>query len=99
MAAWHRSRRADFGLRALGSGLCVTAWLAVQRLVSLHVEPQSAGLFAYALAFAGFICASAGSAMTILGAHLFDEVEVSARWQYRPPEARSHDVAGRRRDP
>lgn len=83
MAAWHRSRRADLGLRALGLGLCAVAYLAIARLVAMAQPPQSAGALAYALAAGGFISADAGSAMALLGNHLFDEIEVSSRWQHR----------------
>lgn len=86
MAAWHRSRRADIGLRAIGLGLCAAAYLALARLAAIAQPPQSASTLAFALAAVGFLAASVGSAMTLLGHHLFDEVEVSARWQHRLPD-------------
>jgi hypothetical protein len=86
MAAWHRSRRADLGLRALGLGLCAVAYFAIARLVALAQPAQAAGALSFALAAIGFMSASAGSAMTFLGNHLFDEIEVSSRWQHRAPE-------------
>lgn len=81
MAAWHRARRADIGLRALGSGMCGLAGLAAQRLLGLSVPPHPPGLPAVALATLAFLGASAGSALLLLGAHLFDRIEVSARWR------------------
>jgi hypothetical protein len=83
MAAWHRSRRADLGLRACGLGLCAVAYLAIARLVAVAQPPQSPGALAFALAAVGFLGASAGGAMALFGSHLFDEVEISARWQHR----------------
>jgi hypothetical protein len=84
MAAWHRSRRADLGLRALGLGLCVVAYLAISRVVAISQPTQAAGGLAFALAAVGFVSTSAGSAMTLLGKHLFDEIEISLRWQHCP---------------
>lgn len=84
MAAWHRSWRADLGLRASGLLLCGIAYTAISRLCAMHIPPQTAGALAYALAAIGFLCASAGSAMVMLGHHLFDEIEVSERWRPRP---------------
>ncbi|WP_347090994.1 hypothetical protein [Sphingomonas parapaucimobilis] len=42
---------------------------------------RAGGLAGYALATAGFLFASLGSALAIMGEHLFDEVQVSARWR------------------
>ncbi|KQU58810.1 hypothetical protein ASG67_16920 [Sphingomonas sp. Leaf339] len=92
MTAWHRSRRADLGLRASGLLLCAIAYTAVLRLSAMHISSQNAGAFAYAFAAICFLGASAGSALVMLGHHLFDEIEVSERWQPRsrdtflPPE-------------
>ena len=84
MVAWHRSRRADIVLRATGLLLCWVSYTVISRLVAMHVPPQKAGVLAYGIAAVGFMAASAGSALTILGHHLFDEIEVSARWRGRP---------------
>lgn len=84
MAAWHRSRRADIVLRASGLLLCWVSYTAIARLITMHIPPQKAGVPAYGIAAVGFMAASAGSALTILGHHLFDEIEVSARWRGRP---------------
>ena len=84
MAVWHRSRRADLGLRAAGLLFCWSSYEAVARLVAMNTPPQTAGIAAFALAAVGFIGASGGSAFLLLGSHLFDEVDVSARWRPRP---------------
>lgn len=83
MTAWYRSRRADLGLRASGLLLCGIAYTAVSRLSAMHISPQTAGVFAYAFAAIGFLTASAGSALVLVGRHLFDEIEVSERWRPR----------------
>ena len=80
MAAWHRSRRADMGLRAAGVLLCCLSYAAFARLMAMRTPPQTADAVAYLLAAIGFTAASIGSAMLLLGNHLFDKVEVSARW-------------------
>jgi hypothetical protein len=84
MAAWLRSWRLDLGLRASGLLSCGIAYAAIARLVAMQVPSGSASAAAYGLATIGFLAASAGSAMVMLGHHLFDEVEVSARWRPRP---------------
>ncbi len=81
MAAWHRTRRADIALRALGSGCCGIAAIAAQRLAGVSHPPHAPSLLAFVLATLAFTGASAGSALLLLGAHLFDRVEVSARWR------------------
>lgn len=81
MVAWHRSRQADLGLRALGLMSWTMAYFAVRTLVAMRISPQSAGALAYGLATIGFLGASAGSALAFMGNHLFDEIEVSSRWR------------------
>ncbi|WP_287977205.1 hypothetical protein [Sphingomonas sp.] len=83
---WHRSRRADLGLRAGGLCLLLIAGLAWRRLIALHIASGGADAFAFLLALIAFLSASLGSAATLLGGHLFDEVEVSARWRRAGPD-------------
>ena len=84
MAAWHRSRRADLALRALGLLFCSIAYSAISQLCALLISPQTIGALAYSLAMIGFLAASGGSVLVMLGHHLFDEIEVSERWRRRP---------------
>jgi hypothetical protein len=81
MAVWHRSWKADIGLRLLGLVGCGVAWAALSHLFAMRPPARSPGVFAYALAAIGFVSASAGAALTLLGHHLFDEIEVSSRWR------------------
>lgn len=87
MRGWHHDWRTDIGMRAGGVALCGAAWLAVRTLAHLRFPslPASPGPLAFALAFAGFVTASAGTAMLALGHHLFDQVEVSERWRPHRP--------------
>ncbi len=88
MAAWHRSRRADLGLRASGLLVCGTAYTALSRLCAMPLSPDTVDALAFALAAIGLLAASAGSAMAALGHHLFDQIALSERWQ-----PRSQDVS------
>ena len=83
MIAWHRSGTTDIGLRTIGILLCVVAYLAISHLIALRPPPpeQATGAESFVLAAVGFLCASVGSAVTCLGNHLFDQVEISARWR------------------
>ena len=80
---WHRTRGADVALRVAGLILCWAAYAIFGRLMALPVAFRASGVAAYALALAGFVGASAGSALALYGKHLFDEIEVSARWRHR----------------
>jgi hypothetical protein len=94
MAAWHRSWRVDLGLRAAGLLLCGVALLAMRHLCAVQVHPQPAGVIAFGLAAAAFLGASGGSAMLILGGHLFEEVEVSERWRAKPDTSFAFPAGG-----
>ncbi|MFV0623393.1 hypothetical protein ACBY01_05175 [Sphingomonas sp. ac-8] len=82
MASWHRSRRADLGLRASGLLLWGAAYAAFAQLVALRLPPHGEGALGYGLAALGFVAASAGGVLTMLGSHLFDKGQASARWQH-----------------
>ena len=73
--------RQGLALRLLGVGLCVLAWRMIVYLMAMAGHGGRAGLAGYALATAGFFFASLGGALAIMGEHLFDEVQVSARWR------------------
>lgn len=76
-----------FGLLLLALGVLATRYLfhMVHMLPRHEASPAEMGLAAIS-----FMSLSAGAALTSLGAHIFDEVEISARWARRPvryPEA------------
>ncbi|MFD1951211.1 hypothetical protein ACFSGX_10590 [Sphingomonas arantia] len=86
MAAWHRSKQADIGLRVAGLALWGVAYAALTLLEAL-AKPTLHGptaLLAIALAATLFLCASTGAALITLGNHLFDRITVSGRWQRLP---------------
>lgn len=81
MAARVRTGWEGLALRLLGIGLCVLAWRMIAHLVAIAGHGGRATLTGYALAMLGFMAGSLGSALTLLGGHVFDEVPVSARWR------------------
>ena len=70
--------RTDLSLRASGVLLLAIAVTALHLLARLN--PQTSAL-AIPLATIGFLCASAGAMLAIVGHHIHDRVEISARWQ------------------
>jgi hypothetical protein len=80
MVAWHRSWKADIGLRLLGLLCGAVAGVMFSHLFAMRL-PRAPGVLAYAMAATGFVSASASAALTLLGHHLFDEIEVSSRWR------------------
>lgn len=78
--------RWNIGLRLVGMALIGIAAAAISWMYSLvHADGDDPVTFlGYLLALIGFISASVGSALLFLGTHIFDEVEVSARWKPRP---------------
>jgi hypothetical protein len=86
---WHEETVAKLGLRAAGLVLLAFAYWAgtalFHRFAGSLVHPP----LEYLLALVTFVCASVGSAMTIMGHHLFDQVEVSSRWVRLPPPTES----------
>lgn len=85
MAARHRSWKLDWGLRVLGLICCGIAYAAISHLCAMRPFCRTPAPLAYALAAIGFVGASAGGALTALGAQLFDPVRVSPRWGGVPP--------------
>lgn len=81
MAAWHRSLRADLGLRAMGLLLCCISYAALVRLAAAHARLMPPDAVTLSLTATGFVAASAGGALLVHGKHLFDPVQISARWR------------------
>jgi hypothetical protein len=73
-----RRFRTDLSLRASGVLSLTIAATAIHTLVRLH--PQT-GALAFLLATIGFLCAGGGAMLVIVGHHIHDRVQVSARWQ------------------
>lgn len=79
------NRQIDMGLRLGGTMLCALSWLAFQGLERLHLSAIHGppGVAAFILA-AAVLCASPGAVLLLLGHHIFDPVEISARWSEGP---------------
>ncbi len=73
-----RRLRTDLSLRASGVLLLAIATTAIHTLVRLH---PAAGPLAFLLATIGFLCASAGAMLVVVGGHIHDPVRISARWR------------------
>jgi 4-amino-4-deoxy-L-arabinose transferase-like glycosyltransferase len=70
------------GLRLAGLGLLAVSAFAVIHLYHLeHAGPAHEGTPAeFLVAAVAFFAASGGLALFALGIHIFDKVEISARW-------------------
>ena len=73
-----RRLRTDLSLRASGVRALTIAATPIHTLVRIH--PQT-GALAFLLATIGFLCASGGAMLVIVGHHIHDRVQLSARWQ------------------
>ena len=70
--------RTDLSLRASGVLSLAIAVIAIHTLARLHPET---GPFVFLLGMTGFVCASAGAMLVVVGGHIHDPVRISARWQ------------------
>ena len=88
--------RRDVPLRIAGLFAIVAGILAIRQLISsFHVLPRhEATLAELCLAAIGFLGCSFGGALTFLGAHIHDEVEIAERWKQRPPDRQTADRLG-----
>jgi hypothetical protein len=73
-----RRLRIDLSLRASGILSLAVATTAIHTLARLH---QQAGALAFLLPTIGFLCTSAGAMLVMVGGHIHDRVQVSARWR------------------
>ena len=92
---WHRRPWAGPTIRIAGlAALGIAVEAARLLLHSAGVPPADQSAMDYLLALIAFVLASAGSAMLFVGAHLFDEVEVSLRWRTWGRDDRSLPALG-----
>jgi hypothetical protein len=101
MADWAH-KRTDMTIRAAGALSCATACLAIDALGHLYDGAARAepGVMVYLLAAIAFLCSSFGAALLLLGHHVLDRIEVSARWQrVAPPSPQAHPEGIERRLP
>ncbi len=73
-----RRLRTDLSLRASGLLSLAIAFTATYTLARLQLQT---GALAFLLATIGFVCASAGAMLLVVGGHIHDPVRISARWQ------------------
>ncbi len=71
--------RTDLSLRAGGVLSLAIAVIAIHTLARLY--PQTSPL-AFLLATIGFLSASAGAMLAVVGGHIRDPVRISARWRH-----------------
>ena len=84
MTGWTRKRTTNVAIRAAGALCCTASYLAVGGLAHLRAAPAAQpGVLAYALAASAFLGASIGAVLIVLGRHIFDQIQVSGRWQRR----------------
>jgi hypothetical protein len=80
-------------IRFAGLALLIGSWLLIRWLFHAdnlrhHQDPTA---LQFGTALLGFFCFSAGTLLTALGDHIFDEVQISERWArltYSPPQDR-----------
>jgi len=83
--ALHNRTHADLVLRSAGILLLCLAVLIGRRLFAVPDVGAKYDPVAYLLALIGVSSASAGAALAMLGRHLFDQVELPARWTIHEP--------------
>jgi hypothetical protein len=86
--AWHDRKYADAVLRLAGLALLCMAILVARHLFAAPDPKGKVTASAYLLALIGMASACTGAALAVLGRHLFDEVELSARWTIHVPPRR-----------
>lgn len=77
---WHERPLAKILLRLAGAALLGLAWWFGSTLLRRYGGKLQHPPLEYLLALVAFVCASAGSALTLMGHHLFDKIQVTARW-------------------
>jgi hypothetical protein len=80
-----QSRARDVAIRLAGLAMLPAGAVSIDLLYHLaNATPaHEAAAAELVLAALGFLCLSIGSALLALGLHIFDEVEISARWADR----------------
>lgn len=87
----------DWMLRAIGLLLLLAGALAMRGLAHMAHAParHDPSLGEMGLAAVGFLGVSAGCGLAALGAHIRDEVQVSARWRQNRLARPKNDAPGR----
>lgn len=80
---FHRqqSRMRDVAIRLGGLAMLPFGALSIDLLCKLvHGRQHPVTFLELCLAASTFLCLSVGSALLMLGSHIFDKVEISPRW-------------------
>ncbi len=83
MKQWYETRWAGWVIRIIGLGTILLAWIIGQMLTQMvrsHALNQTS-LMEILLGMLVFLWTSGGMGLTLLGEHLFDQVEISERWR------------------
>ena len=95
--AFHERKYADLLLRLAGMMLLALAFFVGRHLFGGADPAARTKPSAYLLALIFITSLSPGAAMASLGRHLFDQVELSARWTIHSPAQRARDRSARLR--
>jgi len=85
---WHERKHVGLALRFAGFGLLAIAALIGRRLFAVADPQGKLCALSYLLALIGIMSFSAGSALALLGQHLFEQVELPSRWIIHDPAER-----------
>jgi len=94
--AWHERKYAGPALRLAGLALLALA-VEVGRHIFAAADPTAKlRALPYLMGLIWIASLSAGAALAVLGRHLFDQVELPARWRIHvPPRDRSAALGSR----
>ena len=90
---WHERKYARVALRLAGLILVAIAWRLGVHLFAVPDPQAKLRPLSYLLALVWIVSACTGSALAVLGQHLFDPVELPARWRIHRA-AQSESAAG-----
>ena len=98
--AFHERTYANLGLRLAGLILFGSGALIWRHLFGVADPTAKSRVLPYLFALIGMASTSAGTALTVLGRHLFDQVDLSPRWTNHAArrEARNRSARLRARD-
>lgn len=94
--AFHERKYANLALRLTGVTLLTLAVLIGRRLFGVADPTATFRPSAYLFALIGMTSACSGAALAVLGHHLFDQVDLPARWAIHPPAPKSSAELGSR---
>ena len=77
---WHERLPYRIALRLAGLALLGLAWWSAATLLHKYGGRIEHPPLEYLLAAIALVCAITGSGLTAMGHHLFDKIEVAARW-------------------